>query len=64
MRVLLPTFCPPHPARCALPRPHRWLEVRKQSPMTRQPISSRLVPNHSLRSSIMEWKAGGQPAPL
>jgi hypothetical protein len=36
----------------------RWLHVQgmRRSPMTNQPMEAVLVPNHSLRSSIMEWR--------
>jgi hypothetical protein len=35
----------------------RWLQQQgmRRSPMTNKPMETLLVPNHSLRSSIMEW---------
>jgi hypothetical protein len=36
----------------------RWLQQQamRRSPMTNKPMETLLVPNHSLRSSIMEWR--------
>lgn len=36
----------------------QWLQVARacRSPMTNQPMEPILVPNHSLRSSILEWR--------
>ncbi|KAF6262064.1 hypothetical protein COO60DRAFT_1699492 [Scenedesmus sp. NREL 46B-D3] len=42
----------------------RWLQSQgmRRSPMTNKPMELLLVPNHSLRSSIMEWHQQHQPS--
>lgn len=35
-----------------------WLNMNDKSPMTNLPLPSvNLIPNHSLRSAILEWKS-------